>query len=220
MSNNVQRQFSIRILILILPMFAIWWYANTWIANTLAIPVGFAIATTYEREQINLEAKPSGIWILHTGVLSKLQSQPNKTLEVLSLQVDSATKITLGFPILWIFILSVAESISKKIRKLSFSTLIFSLLISALLYLDSSVRILQFLSGNNLGKIFLGEGLYQNVIPPTPWLVIFLEKLLLIMAYFVPTIAPLIIFYQFNKKFVRVILLAGLLDHAIKNKKF
>lgn len=220
MFSNVQRKFSFRVLILILPMFILWWYSNTWMTQILAIPVGFAIENTYEREQINLEARPSGRWILHTGVLSKQQSQPNKTLEFLSLQVDSAIKITLGFPILWIFILSVAESIGNKIRKLSFSTLIFSFLISALLYLDSSVRILEFLGGNNLGKVFLGSGLYLNVIPPAPWLVIILAKLLLIMAYFVPTIAPLIIFYQLNKKFVRIILLAGLLDHAVKNKKF
>ena len=146
-------------------MFALWWLSvNSILLPSLAHPVGWGISQWFEREQVELKVIPTGEWNIYTKILMKEQPKKDKRLLV-NLQIKAPTVFTVGLPVLWTLLLAMPIPVWLKLRHLLIGSLLLLPTITISLWLEVFRHVARLTTGNDIGEIFISEGLQQAVVP-------------------------------------------------------
>lgn len=146
-------------------MFTLWWLSvNSVLLPSLAHPVGWGISQWFEREQVELKMIPTGEWNIYTRILMKEQPKKDKRL-LMNLQIKAPTVFTIGLPVLWTLLLAMPMPLWLKLRHLVIGSLLLLPTIIISLWLEVFRHVARLTTGDDVGEIFISEGLHQAVVP-------------------------------------------------------
>lgn len=146
-------------------MFTLWWLSvNSVLLPSLAHPVGWGISQWFEREQVELKMIPTGEWNIYTRILMKEQPKKDKRL-LMNLQIKTPTVFTIGLPVLWTLLLAMPMPLWLKLRHLVIGSLLLLPTIIISLWLEVFRHVARLTTGDDVGEIFISEGLHQAVVP-------------------------------------------------------
>lgn len=178
-----------------IPMFALWWLAvNSVLLPTLAHPVNWGISQWFAREQAEVKVTSTGEWNIYTRILMKEQPKKDKRL-LMNLQIKAPTVFTVGLPVLWTLLLAMPISILLKLRHLIIGSLLLLPTIIISLWLEVFRHLAQLTTGNDVGEIFVTEGLHQAVVPYSEAVIQGSILLLRFSVYMNLLVIPLLIIY-------------------------
>jgi len=205
---NPIQQLSWRVLFWLLPAYGFWSIIVTPIILTpLAMPVGMAAEAWFEREQLELTVLANGRWHLDTKILLKKQPQYGERRFVLNRVMESLIGLTLGLPLLWAFLMAVPEAWGLKLGKLFVGSLLLTLSIGFALWLRIVFWMGEMMAGDEVDKIYVMTGIYSAIQPYPNWLMKLLAVVVNASNYFNSIIIPMLIWYLFNRRFIRVLVL-------------
>lgn len=176
-------------------MFALWWLSvNSFLLPSLAHPVGWAISQWFEREQVELKVIPTGEWNIYTRILMKEQPKKDKRM-LMNLQIKAPTVFTVGLPILWTLLLAMPIPLWSKLRNVFIASLLLLPTITISLWLEVFRHVARLTTGDDVGEIFISEGLYQVVTPYSETVIQGAILLLRFSVYMNLLVIPLLIVY-------------------------
>lgn len=188
-------RFSLHSCLWMIPMFALWWLSvNSWLLPSLAHPVGWAISQWFEREQVELKVIPTGEWNIYTKILMKEQPKKDKRM-LINLQIKAPTVFTVGLPIVWTLLLAMPIPLWLKLRHLLMGSLLLLPTITLSLWLEVFRHVAHLTTGDDVGEIFVSEGLHQAVVPYSEAVIQASLLLLRFSVYMNLLVIPLLIIY-------------------------
>ncbi len=194
-------RFIIRVILLALPIFGLWWISIPVILSILAVPVSTLTAHWFEREQVTIEVTEER-WLVHTKILEKQPIGQTSQVLVLKLEKKMFISFIMGLPLLWILLLAASGTLKEKLWKL----LIGNIFLSIPIILTLHIRIVYFLgilmSGDNVGQILVMDGLYQTVQPYSVEILAIFNGFTKLMAYVNFLVFPAVISYFLHREFV------------------
>ncbi|MDM8545311.1 exosortase H-associated membrane protein [Candidatus Venteria ishoeyi] len=214
-------RFTLHVVFWAFPAVGLWWILSPYLLQVIFFPVKLLLESSFQSAYLEMELNAQGIWLFYTQImyLEQMQLQAGK-LRVYSMVLGSMVSFSMGFALLWAFLLSVTESIRRKLWKLLLGSLVLSIFVVLVIYLDSLARIMGFMSRDDLGEIWLGGGITQAVLPPPQWLLTTISSILPLSTYIAIIIAPIIIAYWLNRDFIRAMLFSDLLDRTVGNNTY
>jgi hypothetical protein len=202
------QQLSWRVFFWLLPAYGLWSIIVTPVILTpLATPVKIAAEAWFEREQLELTVLENGRWHLDTKILLKKQPEYGKRRFVLNRLMESLIGFTLGLPLLWAFLMATPEGFRLKLGKLLLGSLLLALSIGMALWLRIVFWMGEMMAGDEVDKIYIMTGIYSAIHPYPNWLMKLLAVVVNASNYLNAIIIPMLIWYFFNRRFIRVLVL-------------
>jgi len=194
-------RFIIRVILLVLPIFGLWWISIPVILQILAVPVSILTTHWFEREQVTIEVTEER-WLVRTKILEKQPLEQKPQILMLKLESKAFVSFIMGLPLLWILLLAASGTLKEKLWNL----LIGNVFLSIPIILTLHIRIVYFLgilmSGDNVGQILVMEGLYQTVQPYSAEMLAIFNEFTKLMAYINFLVLPAVISYFLRREFV------------------
>lgn len=197
---NPLAKFILHFLLWLIPAFVLWWFSvNSIILPGLRIVVGEMTSFWFHQEQVELHDAKGDRWFVRTNLLIKQQSKDLNQHSRWVIFVNPLLIYTVGFPILWAWFLATPQH--RIFNQIIGNSIIF-LLTATVLWL------LVFHSIANITASGGAEYIYfYTFLKPAPiysrWLINFLSHVQLLLAYFACGLAVPIIWYTFNRNFVK-----------------
>jgi hypothetical protein len=204
---NPLRQFSLRVFLAIPLSILCWWLLVSSFLNLIIIPVNSVISEVFSREQIQLNLQENGDWHIDSMIMFNDKIDVNGDFEVWSRKILKSKILThtLGFALLWAFLIAVPENIFTKIKKILFATILLIFIVYLAITFNLFHVCIKFIAEHENAKIFILTNTYQYVKIYPPIIISAISIFKLFFAYLAIVIMPIFIAYNLNKKFVRII---------------
>ncbi|RKZ40773.1 MAG: hypothetical protein DRQ49_07270 [Gammaproteobacteria bacterium] len=197
-------KFILHFLLWLIPAFLLWWVSvNAIILPGLRSVVGEMASLWFNQEQVKLYDVPGDKWFIRTNLLTKQQPKnPNLHLRW-TVFVKPLLIYTIGFPILWAWFLATP-------RRRIFNQIVGNAIIFLLTVMALWLKV--FFLVANVAASGGAEYIYRaGLLIPAPIYSSFLLSLIaniqLLMSYFASGLAVPIIWYAFNRQFIKKLLI-------------
>lgn len=190
------KRFSLLASLWLIPSFIFWYFSYQPILlpvlQTILKPI---IAFQFVTEQAKLHTKNNG-WEVATTILTHDQPTKNtQRIRVQNIKVEKVVTYTLGFPLLWAFLLANATHRPKNaVRDLVIGNAILLISIVLLLWLKIFLLIINLLSEPNT-QIYIAAGIIKTAIPYPSWLIVSSHLFQTLFAYICVFLIPVFSWY-------------------------
>lgn len=199
------RAFLLRFMLLLIATLALWLgLVHQGLSSGFSHVVSLFIEAQFSRIHAQLEPNPEikhfldhNLWVVETYLLLPEAEQNRAKLLSWTLHITPILPYTLGLPLLWALLLA---SSYQRMRNLVLGSALIGLVVVCALWLKSWLAIANVMLEHPEARIFVGEGISVQNIPPPEWLV---STLRLVWAsffvYFAALLAPIGIFLWLNR---------------------
>ncbi len=191
------KRFALFASLWLLPSFALWYVSyQTVLLPTFQTVLKPIISFQFITEQAKLHTKNNG-WEVATMILTPDQPTKNaQRIRVQNIKVEKIVIYTLGFPLLWTLLLASATySFQDLFRNFLIGNAVLFGCVVFFLWLKIVLLIINLLSEPNT-QIYITAGIIKPAIPYPSWLIVSLQFLQTLFAYFCAFIVPIAIYYR------------------------
>ncbi|MDM8564638.1 exosortase H-associated membrane protein [Candidatus Halobeggiatoa sp. HSG11] len=193
-------KFTLHFLLWLIPAFVLWWFSvNSVILPGLRIVVGEMASLWFHQEQVELHESKGDRWFVRTNLLTKKQPKDQSQRSRWTIYVSPLIIYTVGFPVLWAWFLATPQ---RRIFNQIVGNSIIFLLTTIVLWLLVFHSVATITASGGAEFIYSYGYLYPAPIY-SKLLLNSLSHIQLLLAYFGCGLAVPIIWYAFNRDFVR-----------------
>jgi len=180
----------------LIPNFALWYFSyQTILLPTFQTVLKPIISFQFVTEQAKLHTKNNG-WEVATTILTHDQPSKNaQRVRVQNIKVEKIIAYTLGFPLLWLLLFaSATHRFGNFLRNFLIGNAVLFGCVTFVLWLKIALLIMSLLSEPNT-QIYIAAGIIKSAIPYPSWLIVSLQFLQTLFAYFCAFIVPIATWY-------------------------
>jgi len=203
MQLNPLLKFLSHFLLWLIPACLLWWVsANSIIIPGLRVVVAETTSIWFYKEQVKLYDAPGDKWFIHTNLLVK--SPDGNRNQRWTLYCQPILIYTCGFPFLWAWFLATPQ---RRIFNQIVGNSIIFLLTAMTLWLKVFYATANVMASGVATQYLNSSGMFLPVPYYSWWLVAFTAHLQLLLSFFAGVLAVPLIWYAFNRDFIRVLVL-------------
>lgn len=185
----------------LIPSFALWYVSyQTVLIPALQTVLKPIIAFGFVTEQARLHTKDNG-WEVATTILTP--DQPSKSsgrVRVQNIKVEKVVTYTLGFSLLWAFLLANATYRPQNFfRDMIIGNAVLFISTAFFLWIKIALLIIVILSEPNT-QIYVTAGVIKQAVPYPSWLIISLQLFQNLFAYICVFLIPIITWYVLSPR--------------------
>jgi|WetSurMetagenome_2_1015567.scaffolds.fasta_scaffold64344_2 hypothetical protein len=190
------KRFSLFASLWLIPSFILWYVSYQSVLlptfQTILRPI---IAMGFVTEQAKLHTKDNG-WEVATTILTPDQPSKNaQRIRVQNIKVEKVVIYTSGFPLLWLLLFASATHRPRNFfRNFLIGNAVLFGCVAFFLWLKIILLIMSLLSEPNT-QIYIVTGIIKPAIPYPSWLIVSLQFLQTLFAYFCAFIVPIATWY-------------------------
>jgi hypothetical protein len=193
-------KFILHFFLWLIPAILLWWVSvNSIILPGLRSVVGEMASLWFNQEQVKLHDVPGDKWFIRTNLLSKQQPKEPNIHRRWTVFVNDILIYTIGFPILWAWFLATPQR--RIFNQIVGNAIIFLLTVMALwlkvFYLIANV------AASGGAEYIYSAGLLIAAPIYSSFLLSLIAHIQLLMAYLASGLAVPIIWYAFNRQFIK-----------------
>jgi len=205
MQFNPILKFISHFLLWLIPAFLLWWVsANSIIIPGLRVVVAKTASIWFYREQVQLHAAPGDKWFIRTNLLAKSQPQYGNRHRRWTIDFKPILIYTIGFPLLWAWFLATPQ---RWIFNQIVGNSIIFLLTALALWLKVFYVVASVMASGATTQYMTNFGMVLPVPNYSVWIVGLMAHIQFLVSFFAGGIAVPLIWYAFNRDFIRVLLL-------------
>jgi hypothetical protein len=205
MQFNPILKFLSHILLWLIPACLLWWVsANSIIIPCLRVVVAKTASIWFYKEQVKLYDAPGDKWFIRTNLLAKSQPQDGNRHRRWTIYFKPILIYTIGFPLLWAWFLATP---GRRIFNQIVGNSIIFLLTALAIWLKVFYIVANVMASGATTQYMTNFGMLQPVPHYGLWLVGLMAHIQFLVSFFAGGIAVPLIWYAFNRDFIRVLLL-------------
>ncbi len=190
------KRFALFASLWLIPSFALWYFSyQTILLPTFQTILKPIISFQFVTEQAKLHTKDNG-WEVATTILTHDQPSKNaQRIRIQNIKVEKVVTYTLGFPLLWLLLLASATHRPRNFfRDVLIGNAVLFGCVAFFLWIKIVLLIISLLSEPNT-QVYIAAGVIKPAIPYPSWLIVSLQFLQTLFAYFCAFIVPIATWY-------------------------